>query len=87
MKTYKTTAERLHRICIKAQTSARHGLTLHRFGLICAMRGYHIVECHHPEHKPPTHLALPRGVFYTHTCPSCGARAGLTAPNVTLKGK
>ena len=49
-------------------------------------RDNHIVECRHPEHKPPTHLALPRGVFYTHTCPSCGARAGLTAPNVTLKG-
>ena len=41
MKTFQTTAERLHRICIKAQTSgARHGLTLHRFGLLCAMRGY-----------------------------------------------
>ncbi len=44
MKTYKTTAERLHSICIKAQTSARHGLTLHRFGLICAMRGYRLAD-------------------------------------------
>ena len=44
MKTYKTTAERLHRICIKAQTKARHGLTLHKFGLLCAMRGYRIID-------------------------------------------
>lgn len=44
MKTYKTTAERLHRICIKAQNSARHGLTLNKFGLICAMRGYRLVD-------------------------------------------
>lgn len=38
MKTYKTTAERLRRICIKWQTKARHGLTPHK--LLCAMRGY-----------------------------------------------
>ena len=45
MKTFQTTAERLHRICIKAQTSgARHGLTLHRFGLIRAMRGYRLID-------------------------------------------
>ena len=44
MKTYKTTAERLHRICIRAQTKARHGLTLHRFGLICARRGYRLID-------------------------------------------
>ena len=44
MKTYKTTAERLHSICIRAQTKARHGLKLHRFGLICAMRGYRLVD-------------------------------------------
>lgn len=44
MKTYKTTAQRLHSICIRAQTKARHGLTLHKFGLICAMRGYRLVD-------------------------------------------
>ena len=44
MKRFKTTAERLHSICIRAQTSARHGLTLHKFGLICAMRGYRLVD-------------------------------------------
>lgn len=44
MKTYKTTAERLHSICIRAQTKARHGLTLNKFGLICAMRGYRLID-------------------------------------------
>ena len=44
MKRFKTTAERLHSICIKAQTKARHGLTLHRFSLICAMRGYRLID-------------------------------------------
>ena len=43
MKTFKTTAERLHSICIRAQTKARHGLTLHKFGLLCARRGYRLV--------------------------------------------
>ena len=40
MKRFQTTAQRLHSICIRAQTKARHGLKLHRFGLLCAMRGY-----------------------------------------------
>ena len=44
MSTFKTTAERLHSICIRAQTKARHGLKLHRFGLLCAMRGYRIID-------------------------------------------
>ena len=44
MSTFKTTAERLHSICIRAQTKARHGLKLHRFGLLCAMRGYRLVD-------------------------------------------
>lgn len=44
MKRFKTTAERLHRICIKAQTGKPHGLGLHKFGLICAMRGYRLVD-------------------------------------------
>lgn len=44
MKTFKTTAERLHSICIRAQTKAWHGLTLHKFGLLCAMRGYRIID-------------------------------------------
>ena len=44
MSTFKTTAERLHRICIKAQTGKPHGLSLHKFGLICAMRGYRIID-------------------------------------------
>ena len=44
MKTYKTTAERLHRICVKAQTGRRYGLKLNRFGLICAIRGYRLID-------------------------------------------
>lgn len=44
MKTYKTTAQRLHSICIKAQTGKPHGLSLHKFGLICAMRGYRLAN-------------------------------------------
>lgn len=44
MKTYKTTAERLHSICIRAQSGKPHGLTLHKFGLLCAMRGYRLVD-------------------------------------------
>ena len=44
MSTFKTTAERLHSICIRAQTKARHGLKLHRFGLLCAIRGYRLVD-------------------------------------------
>ena len=43
MKTFKTTAQRLHSICIKAQTGKPHGLSLTKFGLICAMRGYRLV--------------------------------------------
>lgn len=44
MKRFQTTAQRLHSICIRAQTKARHGLTLHKFGLLCAMRGYRLVD-------------------------------------------
>jgi hypothetical protein len=44
MSTFKTAAQRLHRICIKAQTGKPHGLSLHKFGLICAMRGYRLVD-------------------------------------------
>ena len=44
MKRFKTTAERLHSICIRAQNSDRHGLTLNKFALICAMRGYRLID-------------------------------------------
>ena len=43
MNTNQTTAQRLHAICIRAQSGKPHGLGLHRFGLICAMRGYRLV--------------------------------------------
>ena len=38
MKNFQTIPQRLHSICIRAQTKARHGLTPHK--LLCAMRGY-----------------------------------------------
>ena len=44
MKTYKTTAERLHSICIRVQTGRRYGLKLNKFGLICAIRGYRLID-------------------------------------------
>lgn len=44
MKRFQTTAQRLHSICIKAQTSASHGLKLNKLGLLCAMRGYRIID-------------------------------------------
>ncbi len=43
MKTFKTIPQRLHAICIRAQSGKPHGLSLHRFGLICAMRGYRLI--------------------------------------------
>ena len=43
MKTNQTTAQRLHAICIRAQSGKPHGLGLHRFALICAMRGYRLI--------------------------------------------
>ena len=43
MKTFKTIPQRLHSICIRAQSGKPHGLGLHRFGLLCAMRGYRLV--------------------------------------------
>ena len=44
MKRFKTTAQRLHSICVRAQTGKTHGLGLHKFGLICAMRGYRLID-------------------------------------------
>lgn len=44
MKTFKTIHQRLHSICIRAQSGKPHGLSLHRFGLICAMRGYRLID-------------------------------------------
>lgn len=43
MKTYRTTAERLHSICIRAQSGKPHGLNGNRFAQICASRGYRLV--------------------------------------------
>lgn len=27
--------------------------------------------CLHPEHNPPSHIALEAGATYKHTCPKC----------------
>ena len=43
MKTFKTTAQRLHAICLRAQSGKPHGLGGNRFALICAARGYRLV--------------------------------------------
>lgn len=29
-----------------------------------------LMGCQHPEHKPPTHMSLPPGI-YEHECPAC----------------
>lgn len=30
-----------------------------------------VFGCLHPEHNPPTHLAIPAGQRYRHICPGC----------------
>lgn len=44
MKTFQTIPQRLHSICTRAQSGKPHGLSLHSFALICAMRGYRIID-------------------------------------------
>lgn len=44
MKNFQTIPQRLHSICIRAQSGKPHDLTLHKFGLLCAMRGYRLVD-------------------------------------------
>ena len=44
MKNLQTIPQRLHAICLRAQSGKPHGLSLHRFGLICAMRGYRLID-------------------------------------------
>jgi len=44
MKTHKTIPQRLHAICLRAQSGKPHGLSLHSFALICAMRGYRLID-------------------------------------------
>lgn len=33
--------------------------------------------CRSPKHLPPTHIALPPGV-YEYTCPACGGKSSFT---------
>ena len=44
MKTFKTIPQRLHSICIRAQSGKPHGLNGNRFALICVRRGYRIID-------------------------------------------
>lgn len=44
MKTFKTIPQRLHAICLRAQSGKPHGLSLHSFALICARRGYRLID-------------------------------------------
>ena len=43
MKTFKTIPQRLHAICLRAQSGKPHGLNGNRFALICAARGYRLI--------------------------------------------
>jgi len=35
-------------------------------------------------HNVPTHLYIPPGTTYTHTCPSCGKVQEISPPNITF---
>lgn len=39
--------------------------------------------CIHPEHNPPSHLYIPQGYIYKHTCPSCGCTVYLQPDVIT----
>ncbi|ASV44530.1 hypothetical protein PBI_SCTP2_515 [Salicola phage SCTP-2] len=28
--------------------------------------------CNHPEHFPPSHIMIPKGMNHKHVCPGCG---------------
>lgn len=40
--------------------------------------------CKHPEHNPPSHIHIPQGKGYNHTCPSCGKTTTIIPPQITL---
>lgn len=44
MKTFQTIHQRLHAICLRAQSGKPHGLNGNRFALICARRGYRLID-------------------------------------------
>lgn len=43
-----------------------------------------IKVCKHPGHNPPSHMVIPSGHFYIHSCPSCGQKQTITRPTSTL---
>lgn len=40
--------------------------------------------CRHSEHFPPTHLYIPPGKGYMHTCPACGHTQTVVPKQVTM---
>lgn len=40
--------------------------------------------CRHSEHLPPTHLYIPPGKGYIHTCPACGNTQTVVPRQVTM---
>lgn len=40
--------------------------------------------CRHPEHFAPTHLYIPQGKGYIHTCPACGQTQTVVPKQVTM---
>lgn len=41
-----------------------------------------IKNCIHPEHNAPTHLCVPFGQTYVHTCPLCHNEIKIISPNI-----
>jgi hypothetical protein len=42
--------------------------------------------CRHPHHNPPSHLHVPEGHGYRHTCPGCGGVRIITNDGPTFRG-
>lgn len=42
--------------------------------------------CRHPEHNPPSHMAIPEGHGYQHTCPWCGHVQVIKNDGPTFRG-
>lgn len=42
---------------------------------------YH--HCNDPQHNPPSHLFVPPGYVYKHSCPSCGSTVYLQPDVIT----
>jgi hypothetical protein len=40
--------------------------------------------CLDPEHRPPTHLHIPYGQQYRHTCPTCKQESVIKAMDIVF---